>query len=358
MNETTETRFERRHGLRGRGIFWPLLLIGAGVIFLLQNAGVISGNGWELFLRFWPLLIIVGALDGLWRGDGIAGQIFWLGVGVIFLLSNLGYLGISVWELVFRFWPVLLIAIGIDVLIGRRASAWAQMLAVVLALGLLGGLVWYAVSQPALGSRLETETISQPLQGAQSADLNLSLNAGQLLVSGGAPDGQLVAGDINVRNAAGVRKNSSLENGKLSYRLNEDGTAAWNVNNNSKTGYDLKISSTVPLEFQSNLGAGEEQIDLTGVKVESLNVNLGVGQVVVTLPAEGSFRGSISGAVGELVVRVPKGLSATIDTHRAITGLSVSGLRRDGSRVISGTGSDVVLDVNMPVGSIRIEEIP
>ena len=45
-------------------------------------------------------------------------------LGILLLLSNLGYLPPGFWANAWRFWPVILILVGLEVLIGRR-SAWA-----------------------------------------------------------------------------------------------------------------------------------------------------------------------------------------------------------------------------------------
>ena len=164
-NEPDENESRRHHRNRRPGIFWPLFLVVVGVLVLMNNMRAIPATDWNFILSLWPVLMIVGGLDGLWRGEGIAGSLFWLGVGVIFLLANLGYLPVTVWELLWRFWPVLLIAIGIDIIIGRRASAGAQILSVVLALALLGGLVWFSISRPAFsGAAIEAGPVSQQLR--------------------------------------------------------------------------------------------------------------------------------------------------------------------------------------------------
>jgi len=56
-----------------------------------------------------------------WRGS-LVGPIILIGLGIVFLLNNLGLLSWSVWEVILRLWPILLIAIGLDILLGRR---WA-----------------------------------------------------------------------------------------------------------------------------------------------------------------------------------------------------------------------------------------
>ena len=70
------------------------------------------------------------------RRGSLVGPVILLGLGIVFLLNNLGVLEWSVWEVIFRLWPVLLIAAGLDFLIGRR-SVWGSLLALVLQRDLL-----------------------------------------------------------------------------------------------------------------------------------------------------------------------------------------------------------------------------
>ncbi len=46
-----------------RSIFWPLLLIIAGVLLLLANFGLIRANAWDLIQNGWPVLLIAAGLD-------------------------------------------------------------------------------------------------------------------------------------------------------------------------------------------------------------------------------------------------------------------------------------------------------
>jgi putative autotransporter adhesin-like protein/cell wall-active antibiotic response 4TMS protein YvqF len=50
-----------------RPIFWPLVLVGAGILWLLANAHVISVDNLLVLVRFWPVLLIAAGLDLLAR---------------------------------------------------------------------------------------------------------------------------------------------------------------------------------------------------------------------------------------------------------------------------------------------------
>ena len=99
----------------------------------------------------------------------LVGPVILIGFGVILLLNNLGLLSWTIWDTLFRLWPVILIAIGLDILIGRR-SLWGSLLSAALVLAIFGGAIWLFASRPAGGEAVTTEQISQPLGGDVSLD--------------------------------------------------------------------------------------------------------------------------------------------------------------------------------------------
>jgi hypothetical protein len=361
LSDPVETSQPSYRPYRRRSIFWPLFLVAAGILFLANNLGVLSGSGWDLIVRLWPVLFIVAGLDGMYRGDGIAGPIFWIAVGTLFLMGNFGYLAIGSWQILLNYWPVLLIAIGIDVLFGQRRAIWAQALSVVLALGLLGGIVWLASHQAPLGAALNSERISESLQNATSARAEISINAGKLLLSGGAEDGLFVQGTVRVPNSQTIRQDYSIQGSQAVYNLHQDSvTVGFNTNSNLNQ-WDLKLNSKTPTDLKVNMGAGETELNLSGMALSSLEVNGAVGQVTVILPSAGGFDGRINGAVGETIIRVPRGLPVTIHTSGGITSIQTDpGFQKQDQQIVSsGTdGKPVTLNLSQAIGSLRVEYLP
>ena len=98
---------------RGRRLTFPIALIAIGALFLVINLEIIPGVDYDALGRFWPLILI---LVGVWRlaaarGRSLGFPIALIAIGALFLL-----IGFSV---IWAFWPLILIAVGI--LIAARA---------------------------------------------------------------------------------------------------------------------------------------------------------------------------------------------------------------------------------------------
>ena len=61
---------------RSRSLFWPILLIGVGVMLLLNNLGIVSWNTWNLIWRFWPLVLVAIGIDVLFGQRSVLGAVF------------------------------------------------------------------------------------------------------------------------------------------------------------------------------------------------------------------------------------------------------------------------------------------
>ena len=67
-------------------------------------------------------------------------------LGVVFLLQNLGVLGWGVWGTLWRFWPVVLLLIGLNIIL-RGQSPWLMLgITVVVLIGVIAAAVLVAAS--------------------------------------------------------------------------------------------------------------------------------------------------------------------------------------------------------------------
>lgn len=119
-----------------------VLIIVVGVLFTLENLGYIEAGA---YLRFWPVVLMAVGLMKLWSGGRSAslhGLLFFF-AGVWLLLQAMSIVTISLWNL----WPVLLIVAGASLVWrGISGPAWARGVAdadshsMISAVAVLGGV--------------------------------------------------------------------------------------------------------------------------------------------------------------------------------------------------------------------------
>ena len=365
MDERREARREQRRerweGRRYRGsLFFPLILIAVGVIFLLNNLGVVSGDVWSNLARFWPVFLIAIGLDSIYRGEGMVGAAFLIGVGTVFLLSNLGYLAMDVWQMALRLWPLLIIAIGFDVLIGRR-SLLASLAGLVLILALLVGALWLTGVRVEQVQALPSETIRQELQGAQRARLDLEPGAGGLRLSALSETGALLSGTVKPAVGQRVRDNLSRQGDMVTYTLQSRGATISIPGDRGRWNWVLGVTPAVPLDLKVAMGAGEMEVDLTGLNLSDLKIDMAVGSATVTLPAQGNFKGSVKSAIGEIVILVPSGMAVRIRADAGLSSVNVPPGYQNQDKIYTSPGYDgaqnrVDLEVGQAIGSISVQE--
>lgn len=106
-------RYREKHGA---GIFVGLLFLALGVILLIGNLNLFPVQ--PLLSQWWPVLFLVIGIKNIvvYRGTyAWVGGAFWLGMGLLFLSSTLGYLDIAIPTLI---WPLILIWFGVFTFLG------------------------------------------------------------------------------------------------------------------------------------------------------------------------------------------------------------------------------------------------
>ncbi len=347
---------------RPHSLFFPMLLIAVGVLVFLINVGTVPGTTWENLMQYWPVILIIGGLDGLYKRDGWVGPLVLLGFGVVLLLGNLHYLENSGFTILLKLWPILLVAIGLDVIFGHRGSIWGNLIRIFLGLLLIGGIVWLAALSPVFSVGTKTVPFTQTLDGATQSDIRVAVATGEVYLAGGADEDVLLSG------TAGLPKEMSLD---TEYSEPKDGRSSLSVEgegvvivpiNSTVSPWNFDLNSEIPIGLSTELGVGQLKIDLSDTQVNNISTEMGVGQTILTLPVGVDVNASVSGAVGELVIRIPKGCEVAITVDRAVVSLAYpESLVRDGDIIRSANmeeGADQIrLDVDLAVGSILIEEM-
>jgi hypothetical protein len=250
---------------------------------------------------------------------GLVGPTILVGLGIVLLLNNLGLLAWGVWGTLFRLWPVLLIALGLDLMVGRRSFAITALIALTM-LVVLGAAIWYDGAWARRGILLPTNTIQQSLSGATRGDVTLQLGVGELRLSAMETPNGLISGNVYSGRGMGVRQLFDVRDDTAFMTLQQEAgnrVGSWNVNAADER-WDLQLNPTVPLRLSLDTGAGVTRADLRELTITDLTVNSGVGQIDLTLPESGRLSGTINGGIGETIVTIPPDVGARLTIQRGL----------------------------------------
>lgn len=298
--------------------------------------------------------------EGQRRYPSLTWPIILITAGVLFLLSNLGVLDVNFWNL-WRLWPVLLILAGLEIIIGRR-SIIGNIIVLIITLATVGGIVLLLfVSPDILGasSSAGVERIDEPLDGVEQAELEINFPAGRLEIDRLSDSSSLIKGDLELSTSQKPTWDLSRSGSQASMTLSYPRGGNWPQNWQRGDEWQLSLSPKVAFSLDANLGAGEAFLDLTGLDIRELRVEAGVGRSTVILPNEGDMTASVNGGVGQMTIEIPEGMAARIDVSRGIGNVSVAGrYEREGDSYVTSdwrsNENRVDLQVEVGIGQVTL----
>jgi len=253
-------------------------------------------------------------------------SLFWpiviIGAGVALLLSNLGYLPWASWNVLWRLWPLLLVALGIDLLIGRRSVVGA-IVSGVLILALVGGalaLAFFAESIPQLAELAEpvewqTAHVEHPLDDVERASVVIDWTSlpGTLGALSDSPN--LIEGDIVYRGELIFDVNKRGDG--VDVKLDTFFSGPWwdwppDFGDGPDAVWNVELSPKVPLDLNLDAGSGRCDFDLSDLQISGLVIDAGSGSIELNLPSDGSFEARLDGGSGRLDIVLPKGVGARV----------------------------------------------
>ena len=249
-----------------------------------------------------------------------------IAVGVVLLLQNLGVLSWYLWLEIWRFWPVLLIAIGVGLVLGHRLR-WLSMgiVAVLLASSIAGA----ALLVESTGN-VDVDHLAVPLEDTRSLDLWVAFGLGSLTIDSltdGSPN--LVEGSFESRCAAPeitVQRRGSvvsldIEREDLDAETDPGGLALCLRD----ADWRLSLSRVPEVTIDLGLGAASIDLDLTDLKTRSLYLDAGAASVDIRMPANaGDVDAEINAGAASIDVRIPQGMEAHIVNATDLSSFDVS----------------------------------
>jgi hypothetical protein len=303
--------------------FVPLLLIGLGLLSLVDNlarsrrraAGDGTPHHFEYRSGFWPVIF--------------------LGVGTIWLLGNLGYIpGFNPYALV-SLWPLLLIGLGLDLLIGRR-SVWIGVL-LGLAILALAGFLLFTRDDLLPQVELQSAHFSEPVGQASAAEVTLKLVNGQNTLFALEDEDTLIEAYLDFLNEPTFEVQGEQEKIVVLSQSGALFTAILDIIQKGQKA-EIGLSPAIPLDLNVEHDGGATALDLAELQIAGLDVRMDGGDVKASLatapaaqrvdinmdggnlsfgfPQEASFTFRVVMDGGDLVFEIPSQADVRVEVLR------------------------------------------
>ena len=294
---------------------------------------------------------------------GLTGAIILIGIGVALLLQNMGVLSIN-WFSLWRFWPVFLILVGLDLLLGR--TALGSVVTALVGLAVVGTIIfWFGTRAPgtfALSGHTVTRDIQQDLGSANALAVTMNLGAYSANITASDTGSSALQGtyrtDVNL--PLDVTYDVSGGTGHLTISQLDSQSTNLPFGGNFVGDMSVNLTNSVPVDLTINAGVGDLTLDLSGLNLRSLVVDGGVGSVRLTLPGQGDYPVTIKSGVGDVRINVPSGMDARITASTGLSGVDVaSRFVKQGEQVWASSGYDgasnrATISIDTGIGSVDV----
>jgi hypothetical protein len=295
------------------------------------------------------------------RRGGLVGPVIIVSVGIMLLLNSTGLIGWQIWDSLWRLWPVLVIALGLDLLLGRSSARRSAVISLVLIMILLPA-AWFS-SRLQAAEVAGVEWVDRPLTAATRANVEIGMGAGRLRISATERGMQLIEGTVEHRANERIFQSYDVREGRAYYSLYSrtivSGPFSFWTRNQGVTDWDLRLGNGIPTELRISTGGGQSDIDLKRVQVTGLELDTGKGQARVVLPAQGKYAAVIRGGAGPTDIVIPANVAARVEVSADAGAVEIEGnFQREGDVYISPdyemARAHVDLQVSGEAGQIMI----
>jgi hypothetical protein len=273
-------------------------------------------------------------------------------LGVIIFLINTGFVSWFTTLRILQLWPVILMAVGVDIWSKGRYRLMVILAALVVGAGL------YVTNGQFRSTAVSNEHIQQSLENASRANVTIATGVSELRIKGLKDSSHLITGNIDLApgERANQRFNKSATTAMYELRSEWPQSRSLNIRNHL---WDLALTTQIPVSLHIEGGVGRTLLELQDIKLTELKVNTGVGETQITL-ASGNYSAEVNTGVGATTIRLPVHTAARIEVEKGLGAVNVRGdfSINDGvytSANYATSAEHIDLKVQGGVGAITVE---
>jgi hypothetical protein len=252
-------------------------------------------------------------------------SLFWplvlIGVGLVWLLNSLGVLQTAHIVILLNLWPLILIVLGVHLLFGRRSPRLGTMIGV----GAVAVVVLLMFVGPSLGwaqgAEVKTATYQEALEDTQTANVSLEISVADTTVKALSDSANLFEADLSYIGELAYAVSGGSDK-SISLRQIEDSEFGNSFNffnlgffdQHKDLSWDVGLSKDVALNLEINSGVSDSTLDLQDLNLTGLALNGGIGTTTLNLPAaEHPYDVEINGGAGTTNIRVEENASINLN---------------------------------------------
>ena len=276
-------------------------------------------------------------------------NLFWpiifIGVGGLYLLANMGVIETINFGEIWRLWPIFLVIAGVNMLFGRNNRWLSSLFSGLLALAVVAFLFFAPNLVESLpGPDLQTETFSESVSGVEEAEVSIDFDRGNIFVESLVDSVNLV--EASVTHDEKVTFNASgASNRNVRLRLDQINAPPFgNWFDQAQVRADVSLAAGVPISLDVNIGGGSAEMNLTDLTITRLKADSGSGSLEAVLPG-GDFKVDFSSGSGSITVET--GEDSELDMKLDVGSGRITVVLTDGNfgdiNLDSGSGSITVI---------------
>jgi hypothetical protein len=206
------------------------------------------------------------------------------------------------------------------------------------------------------------------LDDIKEVSISIKPVGGVLDLKGGANTSNILEGNVQHSSTEALEQNYSASGGKGNLSLRSRGSTIYNPfwGQSNQANWAFKINNSLPLDLETEVVLGEQQLDLTGINLKQINSQVVLGESKVILAPAGIFQGTIKGVIGGITIRIPKDAVYQFKIDSALTTVSYpSKFSRQGDMIslknppaASSPAGVSTLNVEQVIGFIHIVYLP
>jgi hypothetical protein len=205
-------------------------------------------------------------------------------------------------------------------------------------------------------TRSETESVD--LGSADEAKVLINMNAGELTIAGGAETLMEATFRYNVADwQPTVDYSLNGNQGVLTIEHQNDDIP---VGGGLVNEWNIALNNTLPIALEIAAGAGETELDLRGLDLTDLQLEMGAGNSTVDLSSalNHDINATIQGGVGNVMVKLPTDMGVRVSTSTGIGGLTNAGLIQEGDDYVNEAYGEsphtLFLTIEAGIGAIEL----